>query len=489
MGTISRRIFLQVAGSFAFSQSVWAKDRGVLVNDLHSQLNQTQVGKILEVDSLARLKSAIEYASKQRRSVSICGGRHAGGAQQFGTDMVLVDTTKLNRVLSFDQKNGLLQVESGIRWTELLRHLEQTQINVVSPWGIRQKQTGTDLLTIGGTLSANAHGQGLSYKPFIGDVEAFLLLDANGVMHNCSRNENTELFRLAIGGYGLFGVIYSVTLRLVPRKKVERIVEEMDIDRVIPAMQKAVSLGYPYGDFQFNMDERSDGYLKQGIFSSYKPAAVSAVLAATDIHLRERVWLDFAYGVHVNKGDTFAKYVEYYKKTSGDVNWSDVWQASTYIENYHKIIDSRLHSPHAATEVLAEIYVPKESLSKFIQDVRQDFLKYKVNLIYSTVQFIERDDESFLPWAKESYACVIFNLHTVHTPEGIESSVRAFRHLIDLAIKYSGSYYLTYHKFAQREQILACYPQFLAFLQLKLKHDPDERFQSDWYRHHKKMFD
>jgi hypothetical protein len=36
--------------------------------------------------------------------------------------------------------------------------------------------------------------------------------------------------------------------------------------------------------------------------------------------------------------------------------------------------------------------------------------------------------------------------------------------------------------------VTAAYPQFVDFLRLKLKHDPEERFQSDWYRHYRAMF-
>jgi FAD/FMN-containing dehydrogenase len=109
-------------------------------------------------------------------------------------------------------------------------------------------------------------------------------------------------------------------------------------------------------------------------------------------------------------------------------------------------------------------------------------------VIYGTVRLIEKDNESFLAWAKEPYACTIFNLLTFHTPKGIEASARAFRGLIDLAIARGGSYYLTYHKFAEPEQVMACYPQFKQFLDLKRKYDPAERFQSDWYRHYRKLF-
>ena len=94
-----------------------------------------------------------------------------------------------------------------------------------------------------------------------------------------------------------------------------------------------------------------------------------------------------------------------------------------------------------------------------------------------------------MPWARQSYACTIFNLHTVHTPEGIAHSAEAFRRLIDMAVKRGGTYYLTYHRFARRDQVLACYPNFEEFLRLKRKYDPTELFQSDWYLHYRSMFE
>lgn len=51
-------------------------------------------------------------------------------------------------------------------------HLLAAQVRREHPWGIIQKQTGADRLSLGGALAANAHGRGLSFKPIIGDVEA-----------------------------------------------------------------------------------------------------------------------------------------------------------------------------------------------------------------------------------------------------------------------------------------------------------------------------
>jgi FAD/FMN-containing dehydrogenase len=121
-------------------------------------------------------------------------------------------------------------------------------------------------------------------------------------------------------------------------------------------------------------------------------------------------------------------------------------------------------------------------------DAAADFRRHRVDAIYGTVRLIRRDDETFLAWARDDYACVIFNLHVRHDPAGQEHSADAFRRLIDLAIARGGSYYLTYHRHATRAQVEACHPRFGEFLALKRRHDPDERFQSDWYRHYRRAF-
>ncbi len=122
----------------------------------------------------------------------------------------------LNRILAFDAERGLVEVESGMQWPELLRHLVARQHGMPRQWGVTQKQTGANLFTIGGSVSVNCHGRGLAMPPIVADVDSLRVLRADGTLVRCSRSENTDLFQLVIGGYGLFGAIYSVTLRLTP---------------------------------------------------------------------------------------------------------------------------------------------------------------------------------------------------------------------------------------------------------------------------------
>jgi hypothetical protein len=58
-----------------------------------------------------------------------------------------------------------------------------------------------------------------------------------------------------------------------------------------------------------------------------------------------------------------------------------------------------------------------------------------------------------------------------------------FRRLIDLAIAYDGTYYLTYHRYATEQQLRTCYPEFDAWLKEKLQFDPETKFWSDWLGH------
>ncbi len=191
---------------------------------------------------------------------------------------------------------------------------------------------------------------------------------------------------------------------------------------------------------------------------------------------------------HADKEKVYELYVGYYLSTSGQVYWSDEHQLSFYPDNYHMVVDQSTQAKAPGSEMITEIYVPRAQLADFMAEAREDLRRNSVSLIYGTVRLIERDEETFLAWAKQNYACVIFNLHIDHTPEGLKQSSDAFRRLIDMAIKRNGSYYLTYHRWARRDQVEACYPQFAEFLRSKRRHDPRGRIQSDWYRHYRTMF-
>jgi FAD/FMN-containing dehydrogenase len=545
-----------------------------LVNDIHSQLNATRVDAVVRPRDVSEMAAAVAHARNEGKSVSIAGGRHAMGGQQFGEASVLIDTRALDRVLAFDTERGLVTVEAGILWPALLEYLERVQRdscgvpedpspvnnprdprpvndlrdlrpvnnprdprpvndprdlrpvsdprdprpvndprdprpvsdprdprpvnnprdprpvnNLPHPrWGIVQKQTGADRLSLGGALACNAHGRGLALKPIVDQVESFDLLDPTGATRTCSRREHPDLFRLAIGGYGLFGIITRVQLRLRPRVKVERVVTRGETADIMERFERRIGDGYLYGDFQFATDDTRDSFLRRGIFSCYRPVAPATPLTENPTRFHPDDWARLTRYSHTNKRLAFDFYTSRYLQTSGQIYWSDSQLSAAYVDNYHADLDRATGARVKGSEMITEIYVERAKLAAFMEDAREALRAHRANVIYGTVRLIEKDDETFLAWARDRYACIIFNLHVDHTPAEIARATDAFRALIDLGIRHGGSYYLTYHRWARKDQVERCYPQLPEFLTRKRQFDPSEVFQSNWYRHYRNMF-
>ncbi len=464
---------------------------GVVVNDIHSQLNETTVSAIERPATADELAELVRRVASQGQSMAVCGGRHAMGGQQFAQDRLLVDTAALAGTLDLDDELGQVEAGAGLRWPELHARLQELQADdPPGPrWGIRQKQSGADRLSLGGALAANAHSRRLRSRPIVEDVEAFTLIDAEGHARRCSRTENPDLFGLAIGGYGLFGIMTSVRLRLERRRKVERVVEIADARDLAERLERRAEAGYLFGDFQYATDYASKAGLREGVLSCYRPVDDDAPLTDAWKGLGASDWLELVRLAHTDPAQAFKTYSAYYLTTNGQVYWSDAHQFSTYVDDYHAVLGDRLGRDEVGGEMITELYVPRSELAAFLETIREDFRVHHPNLIYGTIRLIEREHETFLNWAREPWACVIVNLHVGRATGEVMKAADDFRRLIDRALERGGSYFLTYHRWALREQLLAAYPKFPEFVARKRAMDPGEVFTSDWYVHQRQLLE
>src|SRR5205809_4543426 len=312
---LTRREFIRTAALFALAPRIFAEPE-IWVNDVHSQLNRTRVRELLRPRTSDELAEIVHSASRKGLPISVSGCRHSMGGQQFATDSICIDARSLARVISFDQERGLIEAEAGIQWPKLIRSYLDAQASKSKQWGIAQKQTGADTFTLGGSLSSNVHGRGLAMKPLISDVESFTLVNADGKSIRCSRDENNELFRLAIGGYGLFGLISSVTLRLVPRQILRRLVEIIHADDLPKRFEERLAEKLLYGDFQFLVDDKSPDFIQRGVFSCYEPIDEHEPVVAKR-ELRDDDWLDLLRLAYTDREKAFKRYSDYYLSTNG----------------------------------------------------------------------------------------------------------------------------------------------------------------------------
>jgi hypothetical protein len=141
----------------------------------------------------------------------------------------------------------------------------------------------------------------------VSNVESLVWVDAAGATHTCSRTENPELFRLVHGGYGLFGIVASVQLRLLPRKKVERIVEIRTVDDLLPAFEKRIADGFEYGDFQFSIQRESEDFLHKGVFPCYRRVPIDTPIPTGQKQLSDENWRQLLYLAHTDEKKAFEK--------------------------------------------------------------------------------------------------------------------------------------------------------------------------------------
>ena len=119
-----------------------------------------------------------------------------------------IDMTRLDRFISFDKVNGLLDAESGVTITDML--------NTFAPKGwMPAVMPGTGFATLGGCIAHDVHGKNHHLAGSFGQhVESLVLMGPDGKSQRISLKSKPKLFRATIGGLGQTGVIVSARLHL-----------------------------------------------------------------------------------------------------------------------------------------------------------------------------------------------------------------------------------------------------------------------------------
>jgi FAD/FMN-containing dehydrogenase len=163
---------------------------------------------------VARPRSAEEIAAIFREaaaaglSVALRGAGCSYGDAALNTDAVVLDTSSMTRILSWDPAAGEITVEPGVTIAQLWRHtLADGWWPAVVP--------GTMAVSVGGAAAANIHGKNNWRDGSFGEhIVRFELLLPGGERCVCSPQQHADLFSAAIGGLGLLGAFTSLTLRL-----------------------------------------------------------------------------------------------------------------------------------------------------------------------------------------------------------------------------------------------------------------------------------
>jgi len=209
------------ASTFVISYGDLFRTEDPLVRSDVARLTPLRVERVERVREVEPLRAVLREARQRRLKVSISGSRHSQGGHTYTAGGVVLDMRGFNRVRAVDPTAMTVTVESGASWDEVQRAIAPHRLAI-------KVMQSSNIFTVGGTLSANAHGRDIDVTQVVEVVESFRLLLADGSVVDVSRDRNPELFSLVIGGYGLYGVILDVTLRVTRDELYEQRAVSMD---------------------------------------------------------------------------------------------------------------------------------------------------------------------------------------------------------------------------------------------------------------------
>lgn len=449
-----------------------------------ARLHPVKVRDVRSETRRADLVAVVKDARRRGLKVSIAGSHHSQGGHTYYPDAVVLDMRDFDRILDFDAKKRLLTVESGAQWEDVQRFLAPRGFAVM-------RMQSSYVFTIGGTLSANAHGRDLDGSSVVESVRSFRLLQADGSVVNVSRTENPGLFRLVIGGYGMFGVILDVTLQVVPDVVYEKHSTTVDY-AAFPDYFKQEIQADPAVRMMLvrpNVDVRSPDYLRSMAVSTWSQTAAARRADTPSQHrlteergvTRDKIMFD------LSRRFDWAKSLRWKIQAAlveggGEGKFISRNNAMRPPETPLAFLDYR---PRHRTDIIQEYYIPIDEFVGFMRDFRRILVADDVNVISSTIRYVHANDEIALPYAPKRDALSIIVMSNIGLDKAEIARARATtRRLVDATIKHGGTHYLTYQLFPTRAQVEAEYPNLDAVFAAKRKYDPDEVFMNEFYAHY-----
>ncbi len=201
------------------------------------------------------------------RQICARGAGRSYGDCGLNSGGILVDTERLARILSFDERSGEIAVEPGVSFERLLRvFLPRNWLVPVSP--------GTAFVTVGGAIANDVHGKNHERAGSFGQhVLGIEVVTPDGSLHQLSPDSNPGWFRATIGGMGLTGMVTRIAFRMMRVPGPGVIVTEKripDLDAFFSAMEEAKDSTYSVGWIDALARGKSTG---RGILETAEPAA------------------------------------------------------------------------------------------------------------------------------------------------------------------------------------------------------------------------
>ncbi|MBX2920781.1 MAG: FAD-binding oxidoreductase [Chitinophagaceae bacterium] len=437
-----------------------------------SNLNETRVFKIIQAfedtgKAISQISELVLQAKSAGKKISISGARHSMGGHTIYPDGILLDMKSFH-YMQLDTATNILSAGSGALWDEIIPYLNSYGKSI----SVMQSNNS---FSVGGSVSVNCHGWQPNAPPIASTVESFRMIDPDGKLIQCSRYENEQIFSLALGGYGLFGVILDVKLKVVDNKMYtihQYLIKSKEYIQHFDQFTKGKNnIGLVYGRININ----PDNFMEEAIISVFTDEEDAPLLP-----------------LDKNKLESFRRTVfrasaksEYGKNLRWQLEKLGIRLIKDRLFSRNQLLNEGVeifqNTDTTSTDILHEYFIPKDSVASFIGILQSTVPGYDVDLLNITVRNVKKDEDTYLRYANEEVFGFVMLFNQTKNDHSEEQMRLLTQRLIDASIALKGTYYLPYRLHATKEQMQKAYPQAKDFFLLKKKYDPSEVFSNQFY--------
>jgi len=480
----------------------------------------TPVSRILFPRCEEDVKGILQAAHKSKKRIGIRGTKHSMGGHSVASQIGWEIDTKFLRHMIYDPKEdpNIVRCGPGCTWADLIK--------LLNPFGKSPRTMQSYCsFSVGGTLAVNAHGITTDFCLAESVLEirlARVTKTGNVQVIECRPSSEekrksslgNELFALAIGGYGLFGVITEVVLKVQDNVHLE--LDSMQLPISIDS-SKFVRIydncrgcggtvvtddhenqeddGFSLGKVEMKLARLNTVNLEKVslyVFKKSSPSSTVSELPSKPRELSVASRLLYKWALPQLKGIRYSQ-----EESSGKaVDWSQdeaLTRNQLLFESAMPL--AKLYSPilkRDDTFVLQEFFCPHHRLSEWIEAVKPIFKEIEdqqhkhsqdLILLNTTIRFVEKDDSTFLSYSRQNNGCFAFVLYyRIKRVEEVEKRLGEFHNrLAQITCDLGGTFYLPYRKCYSMKLLKASYPMIEEFAELKEKFDPSGLFGNLWF--------
>jgi FAD/FMN-containing dehydrogenase len=301
---------------------------------------------------------------------------------------------------------------------------------------------------------------------------------ASGDVVTCGPTENAELFSLAMGGYGLFGVIVDLEVAMVENTLLRPTYELMPAAQLGPRfganLAQDASIRMAYGRLAVDAQR----FLREAMLVTFRPVAGAPPPATSGglfVTLSREVF-------RAQVGSDRAKRARWYAETvAGPRTSSGIASRNRFLNEPVANLAGRDRS---RTDILHEYFLPAEGLEPFLVACRAAIPGSRQDLLNITLRYVREDRTSALAYSRGDRVAAVMLFSQRMAPADEEDMMAMTQRLIDAALDAGGSFYLPYRLHARRDQVARAYPRLDEVTARKRHYDPRLLFRNTmWHRY------